>query len=72
MKSAVKTYTDAMRVSAVTTGHGVALAGEGVRSAPCPIAKAIGTGMIKAGDAIATRAVDQCSRDTPRLLQCVE
>lgn len=59
-------YTDVMRTGAVTAGHGMALLGAAGRAFGIPGAHALE----HAGDAVAVRAVAQCSRDTPPLNRC--
>jgi hypothetical protein len=63
-------YTNTMRTGAVTVGHAAGLAGAALRQAPCPVARSAGKSLERAGDAVARKAVDQCSRDTPSLKQC--
>lgn len=59
-------YTDVMRTSAVTFGHGMALFGAVGRAFGIPSASTLE----RAGDAVAERAAKQCLRDTPALNWC--
>jgi NAD(P)H-hydrate repair Nnr-like enzyme with NAD(P)H-hydrate epimerase domain len=65
-KSLTVRYTDVARTFAVTAGHTMALFGTVAREVGFPG----GRTMERAGDAVAERAVKQCSRDTPRLDRC--
>lgn len=65
-KSLTIRYTDVARTAAVTMGHGIALAGAAGKAIGLPCARVVE----RMGDAIATKAVEQCSRDTGKLDRC--
>jgi len=69
-KTVTDHYTNTARTAAVTAGHALGLVGAGLRQAPCPVAREAGRSIERAGDAVARKAVDQCSRDTPSLKTC--
>jgi hypothetical protein len=69
-KTATDHYTNMARTAAVTAGHALGLAGAAMKQAPCPVAREAGRSIERAGDAVARKAVDQCSRDTPSLKVC--
>jgi len=59
-------YTDVMRTAAVSMGHGIALIGAAGKVAGIPGAQVVE----RVGNSISTKAVEQCSRDTPLLERC--
>lgn len=59
-------YTDVARTAAVTAGHALEGAGAMASAAGCPVGRVVSA----AGKALATQAVESCSRDTPSLERC--